>query len=122
VAINAFLTLDAAYTYTDADQNGERAARVPRHDVALGLGAQITPRIDAQFTVQHVADVEPSSFAPPVNKVGDYTLFHVNANYALTDAVTAYLRVENLFDEDYETAGGFNTSGRAGFVGLRASF
>jgi vitamin B12 transporter len=47
---------------------------------------------------------------------------HVNANYALTDAVDVFLRIENLFDEDYETAGGFNTSGRAGFVGLRASF
>jgi vitamin B12 transporter len=122
VAINEFLTLDAAYTYTDADQNNARAARVPRHDFALGLGAQITPRLDAQFTVQHVADIEPSAFAPAVNKVDDYTLFHVNANYALTDRVTAFLRVENLFDEDYETAGGFNTSGRAGFVGLRASF
>ncbi|MBE0454067.1 MAG: TonB-dependent receptor [Roseovarius sp.] len=122
VAINAFLTLDAAYTYTDADQNNARAARVPRHDFALGLGAQITPRIDAQFTLQHVADIEPSAFAPAINKVDDYTLFHVNANYALTDRVTAFLRVENLFDEDYETAGGFNTSGRAGFVGLRASF
>jgi vitamin B12 transporter len=72
--------------------------------------------------VQHVADIEPSAFAPPVNKVGDYTLLHVNANYALTDAVDVFLRIENLFDEDYETAGGFNTSGRAGFVGLRASF
>jgi vitamin B12 transporter len=122
VAINAFLTLDAAYTFTDAEQNDRPAARVPRHDFALGLGAQITPRLNAQFTVQHVADIEPSAFAPPVNKVGDYTLFHVNANYALTDSVTAFLRVENLFDEDYETAGGFNTSGRAGFVGLRASF
>jgi vitamin B12 transporter len=120
--INAFLTLDAAYTYTDAEQNNARAPRVPRHDFALGLGAQITDRLEAQFTVQHVADIEPSAFAPPVNKVGDYTLFHVNANFALTDTVTAFLRVENLFDEDYETAGGFNTSGRAGFVGLRASF
>lgn len=122
VAINEFLTLDAAYTFTDAEQNNARAARVPRHDIALGLGAQITPRLDAQLTIQHVADVEPSAFAPPVNKVGDYTLFHVNANFALTDTVTAFLRVENLFDEDYETAGGFNASGRAGFVGLRASF
>lgn len=122
VEINAHLTLDAAYTYTDAEQNGARAARVPRHDIALGLGAQIAPRLMAQFTLQHVADVEPSVFAPPVNKVGDYTLFHVNAAYDLTDSVQAFVRVENLFDEDYETAGGFNASGRAAYAGLRASF
>lgn len=120
--INAVLTLDAAYTYTDAEQNNARAARVPRHDFALGLGARITDRLEAQFTVQHVAGVTPSAFAPPVNLVDDYTLFHVNAGYALTERVNAFIRVENLFDEDYETAGGFNTSGRAAYVGLRASF
>lgn len=122
VPINAHLTLDAAYTYTDAEQNGARAARVPRHDFALGLAAQITPRLDAQFTLQHVADVEPSPFAPAMNKVGDYTLFHASARYALTDRVDLFVRVENLMDEDYETAGGFNTSGRAAYAGLRASF
>jgi vitamin B12 transporter len=57
-----------------------------------------------------------------MNKVGDYTLFHINATYAVTDSVDAFLRVENLFDEDYETAGGFNTAGRAAYAGLRASF
>ena len=87
----------------------------------MALGAQITPRLDAQFTLQHVAGVTPSPFAPP-NKVEDYTLFHVNAGYDVTDSVQAFLRVENLFDEDYETAGGFNTPGRAAYVGLRASF
>ncbi len=122
MSINAFLTLTGAYTYTDAEENGAAAARVPEHDVALGLGARITPRLDAQVMLQHVAGVTPSPFAPPINKVKDYTLFHVNAAYDVTDRVQAFLRVENLFDEDYETAGGFNTPGRAAYVGLRASF
>lgn len=122
VAINDYLTLNGAYTYTDAEQNSAAAARVPEHDVALGLGAQITPRLNAQFTVQHIAGITPSPFAPPVNKVGDYTLFHVNADYDVSDSVQAFVRVENLFNEDYETAGGFNTPGRAAYAGLRASF
>lgn len=120
--INATLGLSAAYTFTDAEQNGQDAARVPRHDFALGLDAQITPRLSGQVTIQHVADITPSAFAPAVNKVGDYTLVHLNAAYALNDQLEAFLRVENLFDEDYETAGGFNTSGAAAYVGLRASF
>ena len=121
-AINPFLAIQAAYTFTDAQENGRDAARVPRHDFALGLDAQITPRLTGQITIQHFADITPSAFAPPVNKVGDYTLVHLNAAYALTDELEAFLRVENLFDEDYETAGGFNTSGAAAYVGLRASF
>jgi vitamin B12 transporter len=121
-AINDALVLNGAYTFTDARQNDTRAARVPRHDVALGLDAQMSPNLSAQFTLQHVADLEPSEFAPAANKVGDYTLVHVYAGYQVTDSVEAYLRVDNLFDEDYETAGGFNTSGRAAYAGLRASF
>jgi vitamin B12 transporter len=42
--------------------------------------------------------------------------------YAVTDTAQAYLRIENLFDEDYETAGGFNTPGRSAYIGLRADF
>ncbi|MFB9148372.1 TonB-dependent receptor plug domain-containing protein [Roseovarius ramblicola] len=122
VPINAYLTLNAAYTFTDADAGDTRASRVPRHDALIALATQITPDLDAQFTLQHVADSEPSEFAPAMNKVGDYTLFHVNATYAVTDSVDAFLRVENLFDEDYETAGGFNTAGRSAYAGLRASF
>ncbi|MEQ8902661.1 MAG: TonB-dependent receptor [Roseovarius sp.] len=122
VTINQFLTLNAAYTFTDAKQNGVDAARVPRHDVALGLEAQITPRLDGQVTIQRLSGITPSTFAPANNLVGAHTLVHVNGTYQVTDSVDAFLRVENLFDEDYETAGGFNTSGRAAYVGLRASF
>jgi len=120
--INDRLTLKTAYTFLDADAGTRPAALVPRHDAVVALATGITPRLDAQFTVQHVAGTEPSAFAPPTNKVGDYTVFHANATFAVSDSVDAYLRLENLFDEDYETAGGFNTSGRAGYVGLRASF
>ena len=96
--------------------------RTPKHDAVLGLEADISPRWAGRFDVRHVADVEPSAFAPADNEVGDYTLVGAGLSYAVTDAATAYIRVENLFDEDYETAGGFNTSGRAAYAGLRASF
>jgi len=121
--INPFLRAYANYTFTDTeDSGGQQIVRTPEHDVTLGLQAEITPRLQGRFDVRHVADVRPSAFAPADNKVGDYTLVGAGLSYAVTDAATAYLRVENLFDEDYETSGGFNTSGRAGYVGLRASF
>lgn len=52
-------------------------------------------------------------------------------NYSLVDATLtkdigsgreAYLRVENLLDEEYELVPGYGTSGRAIFAGFRASF
>ena len=110
------------YTYTDAETDGARLALVPRHDLTLGVDVAFTDRLRGSFDVQHVADVEPSPFAPPDNKVGDYTLANLGFAYEVTETAEAYLRVENLFDEDYETVGGFNMPGRGIYVGLRAAF
>ena len=114
--------LFGAYTYTDAETEGGRLARVPRHDLLLGVEGEFVDRLTGRFDIQHVADVEASEFAPADNKVGDYTLANLGLDYALTDTIAATLRVENLFDEDYETAGGFNQPGRAAYVGLSTSF
>lgn len=111
-----------AYTYTDAETEGARLTRVPRHDLLVGIDALITKRLTGRVDVRHVADIEPSAFAPPDNKVGDHTLVGVGLAYEVREGVAATLRVENLFDEDYETAGGFNQPGRAAFAGISASF
>ncbi len=115
-------TLFGAYTYTDAETEAGRLARVPRHDLVVGMEGEIADRLTGRFNVRHRADVEASRFAPADNKVGDYTLANLGLGYALTETVSATLRVENLFDEDYETAGGFNQPGRAAYVGLSSSF
>lgn len=116
------VTVFGAYTYTDAKTEGVRLTRTPRHDFVIGAEADFTDRLSGYVDVRHVADVEPSAFAPAGNLVGDYTVVGLGASYDLSDTAEAYLRVENLFDEDYETAGGFNQPGRAVYLGVRASF
>lgn len=110
------------YTYTDARNAGARLVRVPMHDLVLGLDAQFTNRFAANLEMQHVGDVVASAFAPAGHKVGDYSLVNMGLRYDVTDDAQAYLRVENLFDEDYETSGGYNQPGRAIYFGLRANF
>ncbi|MBW6418500.1 TonB-dependent siderophore receptor [Celeribacter sp. PS-C1] len=110
------------YTYTDAETAGEEAQRVPRHDLVVGIDAVLTDQINGQLMVQHVADVTPSPYAPADHKVGDYTLVNAGLSYQLNDATELSLRIENLTDEDYETAGGYNTPGRSAYLGLKASF
>lgn len=121
-ALSERVALFANYTLTDAKTEGVRLERVPRHDLVLGLDADLGNGFGGTFEVQRIADVEPSAFAPAGHKVGDYTLVNLGVTYDLSDRATAYLRVENLLDEDYETAGGFNTPGRAAYFGIRASF
>ncbi len=92
------------------------------HDLVLGLDARFSNRLAANLEMQHVAGVKASAFAPAGHKVGDYSLVNVGLRYDVTESAQAYLRVENLLDEDYETAGGYNQPGRAVYFGLRANF
>jgi vitamin B12 transporter len=121
-ALDARYTLFGNYSFTDARNKGARLARVPMHDLVVGVEAAFNDRLSGRLAVQHVADILPSPFAPAGNKVGDYTLVNVGLDFAVTKKATAYLRVDNLLNEDYETAGGYNMPGRAFAFGVRASF
>lgn len=118
-----------SYTYTDASTENatgtSRAVRVPRHDLVLGVEGQITDRISGIATVQHSAgllDNKPGSWPAVVEPMPDYTVANVSVNYAVNDAIAVYLRVENIFDEDYQTVRNYGQPGRQLFVGLQAKF
>ncbi len=45
-----------------------------------------------------------------------YALVNLRASYDIAATWSVSLRLENLFDRDYELAHGYNTPGRAGYV------
>jgi vitamin B12 transporter len=51
-----------------------------------------------------------------------YWLANLSAKVALSERFTLVARVENLFDEDYELASGYNTMGQSFFGALRYEF
>lgn len=51
-----------------------------------------------------------------------YTLVDLRAEYALSDNVRLFGRVENLFDEEYETVRNYGTLGRSVYAGIRTRF
>jgi vitamin B12 transporter len=52
-------------------------------------------------------------------RLDGYALVDLRADFAFSDALRIEGRIENLFDEDYETAAYFNQPGRTLFVALR---
>lgn len=119
--------LFGSYTYTDAsdEANGTetRAVRVPRHDLVLGLEGQIADRTRGILTVQHIADVmDTTGYLQPDAPLDDWTVVNATVSYDLNDRAEAYVRVENLFDEEYQTVRGYAQPGRSIFAGLRARF
>ncbi|WP_343079440.1 TonB-dependent receptor plug domain-containing protein [Ostreiculturibacter nitratireducens] len=105
--------LTGSYTYTDSATSASSWALVPRHEIALGVEAQLADRLRGAFTVEHAADRD---------SLPDYTVANATFTYDLGQETEAYLRVENLFDEEYQLVPGYGTSDRAFYAGLRKSF
>jgi vitamin B12 transporter len=55
-------------------------------------------------------------------RLDGYDLFDLRASYPVTKQVELYGRIENLFNDHYETAYQYGTLGRAGYVGLRLKY
>jgi vitamin B12 transporter len=106
------------YTYTDATApDGNQLVRVPTNDLNLGISGNITDRLSGVATAQFVSGVE--DIGGPLD---DYWLANATLTYEITETTETYLRIVNIFDEDYEVIEGYGTSGRAFYVGLRARF
>lgn len=115
------LSIFGNYTYTDTETaDGGRLARVPRHQVALGVNGTFGAGVEYEVLGRGAFDTAVSTFAP--SPLDDYVVIDTQFGYEVADGVEAYLRVENLFDEEYQTSPGYGTSDRAFYVGLRASF
>ena len=115
------------YTYLiskDVDDN--RQIRQPRHTLNLALTTDINERLSIAGSMRIVRDTIDSDFSQPwpYPKVAleDYTLVNLNTAYQLNDGIKAIVQVENLLDEDYESALDFATPGRAFYVGVTSSF
>lgn len=107
-----------SFTWTDTeDGTGNQALRVPLHDLEIGVKADLSAKTAGSISLNHV-----SGRMDTIGAVPDYTLVNANVTHKLTDTTEAYLRIENLTDENYETAAGYATSGRAFYFGVRASF
>ena len=79
----------------------------------LGLSAEITDHARLSVSALYEADREA---------LDDYGVVNSTFTYDVTETTQAYLRVENLFDENYQTVPGYGQSDRAWYFGVRTSF
>ncbi|WP_173932054.1 TonB-dependent receptor [Chelativorans sp. Marseille-P2723] len=115
--VNDRLSLAGAYTYTHSvDQTGARLPRVPRH--SIGLMASYKPA--EKWTISAAGKIAIDTVDTDDAALDDYFLLNAKVAYHPTDQTELYLRVENLLDQDYQTARGFNTPGFSVFAGFKA--
>ena len=119
------LSVTGSYTYIlSEDGTGLSELRRPKHAAALNLGYAFPDGRARVFgDVIYNGEMPDSEFVTFGRAtLDDYVLVNVGGDYALSESVTLYGRVNNLLDEDYEEIFGFNTAGVTGFVGVRLTF
>jgi vitamin B12 transporter len=123
-ALTDRLTLSGGYTYTDAKLPDDAPRnRVPRHDLTVRLDGALTGRIALGLGAQYIADYVDNS-GPERSNAFDEDFWLVNARlaYAVTETAEIYVRAENLFDQQYQTAKGFTAPGQSFYAGVAARF
>ena len=125
--LGAGLSLNAAYSFLDAEEDGVEEVRRPDHIASASLNwASKDDRVSANLTVRYngaaedLAFTDPS-FVPVRVTLEEYALVNFNAAYRIGDRIELFARAENLFDEDYEQVFSFTNPGRSVLGGVRIS-
>ncbi len=118
------LSAEASYSYVKATDRtpggfnqGNDLARRPRHAATFALDW------DSPFGLALGADIRVlgRSFDDGGNftRLGAHALGDIRASYPLNETIELFGRVENVWNEHYQTAAGYNTQGRAAYLGAR---
>jgi len=124
----ADLDLRLTYTYNDTeDPDGKRLVRRPLNKAALAAAYRFLGKGLISADLQWVGERDSIDFAfdkdgNRITTLDSYLVVNLAAHYDLTENLRFYGRIDNLFDEEYEEAWSYATSGLAGYLGLRVSY
>ncbi|NCP18845.1 MAG: TonB-dependent receptor [Erythrobacter sp.] len=127
------LMLRLAYAYTEAENRsagapnfGNRLARRPQHAGTLSVDWAFQPGAVGVPVIGGDVRIVGDSFDDPANSIrlDGYTVVDLRVSVPLgliagERPVEAFGRVENLFDETYQTAADYNQTPRGVFAGFR---
>jgi vitamin B12 transporter len=117
------LTLRLDYTYTEAydDILQQELLRRPKHKGSLNAAWQASSVLSLNATVLSVSswvDGNRDFSIPRLNAPG-YTVINLAANYALSQQLELFARVDNLFDRHYQNPVGFLQPSIGVFAGIK---
>lgn len=120
------LSWRADYTYTKAEDAvlGSELLRRPKHKASVEAHWRVTDGATLSATVLYVGSRidRTRDFTVPRLEAGGFTFVNLAGSYALNRVLTAFARIENLFNREYEDPTGFQRPGFGAFAGLQAVF
>ena len=110
------LSLAGAWTDARDERTGARLLRVPERSGSATLGWTGT-RLSGALTLRGEGDQDDAGGIRP-----GFITANLNGSWALSEAATLTLRLENLADRRYQQVLGYGEPGRSGFVGIRLRY
>ena len=111
------------YTYTLAMDTilHQQLLRRPKHKASFNTGWDITDAATLTATVLYVGSRVDGNrdFSIPRLKAGGYTVVNLAGTYDLGNGLTAFARIDNLFDRRYQDPTGFLRPGLSAFGGFK---
>ncbi|RUO98462.1 TonB-dependent siderophore receptor [Hyphomicrobium sp.] len=116
------LRMRADYTYTQAtnEDSGGWLLRRPHNKASVALDWTPTDKLLVTGSVLYYGDsldIDRATFADEI--LPSFTVVNVAADYKLTDRLSVYGRIDNLFNEHYEIPDGFLATGIGAYAGIR---
>ncbi len=85
---------------------GDELPAIPKHNLKLGVDIAATDRFNVGANMTYASGTfmrgDESNQLP---KTDSYAVFNMNARFAATDNVQLWLKVDNVFDSEYENSG-----------------
>ncbi len=87
-------------------QAGDELPAIPKHNVKLGASYAFTEKFTPSGNMTHAYSTfmrgDESNELP---KIDDYVVFNLRAYYQASKNIQFWLKMDNVFDQDYETSG-----------------
>jgi vitamin B12 transporter len=116
----SWLRLEAGFT-RNLTQTAEDLPRIRRPGKILNLSLYFYPVENLVLLLNNRWEQDAVDGANSV-PLEDYEVLDMSATYTLITRWEIFARLENALDENYQEVPGYNTSGRAAYLGTRFSF
>ncbi|MBU4312086.1 MAG: TonB-dependent receptor [Candidatus Omnitrophica bacterium] len=115
-----YIEASVSYTFTDGEEDGKDLANVPENDWKLNLSyhpGKLKLSADFYYVGDRLAYDQEEE-----HRLNSYALVNVAASYQVNKNLNAFVQLENLLDEDYQSAARWEAPGFSAYGGMKIDF
>lgn len=119
-----FWSIAANMTFNDTEtRTGESRLQRPRQMANVTLSAYPVSGLAVHLNWRTARKIRAYDYADPTGfPMDNYQVVDLSARYQPIEMLSLYGRIENATDETYQEVLGYNSSGRAGYLGFELTF